>query len=97
LHEHKSPREVWRGHSPSNFNPQDRLCRFEDGFLRSGACPAGVKILSAQFEVDLPLANRSRLWRDALVQIKDLKQRALRPEKSADFSAKTAILLDKYR
>ena len=61
-------------------------------FLRSRACPAGAKIDSSQFEVDLPLANRSRLWRDALVQIKDLKQRALRPEKSADFSAKTANL-----
>ncbi|MBQ3760723.1 MAG: hypothetical protein II875_01780, partial [Clostridia bacterium] len=66
-------------------------------FLRRAACRPGAKIHTFQFEVDLPLANRSRLWRDALVQIKDLKQRALRPEKSADFSAKTASLLHKHR
>ncbi|MBQ3760667.1 MAG: hypothetical protein II875_01500 [Clostridia bacterium] len=89
----QNPRMAWRGRSPSNLNPQRRHVRREDGFLRSGACPAGVKILSLQFEVDLPLANRSRLWRDALVQIKDLKQRALRPKNAAAFLAKTVNLL----
>ncbi|MBQ3760635.1 MAG: hypothetical protein II875_01340 [Clostridia bacterium] len=64
--------------------------------MRRAACRPRAKIHSAQFEVDLPLANRSRLWRDALVQIKDLKQRALRPKNAAAFLAKTANLSHKH-
>ncbi len=37
---------VWRGRSPSIINPQQRHARCEDECLRSGACPAGAKILS---------------------------------------------------
>ncbi len=47
-------------------------------------------IASLQFEVDLPLANQSRLRRDASAQICDLRRCALRPEISAEISAKIA-------
>ncbi|MBR4234808.1 MAG: hypothetical protein IKR85_01950, partial [Clostridia bacterium] len=50
-------------------------------------------IASLQFEVDLPLANQSRLRRDASAQICDLRRCALHPENPAGFSAKIANLL----
>ena len=33
MHKYKSSGEVWRGRSPSDFFPQDRLRRFEENFV----------------------------------------------------------------
>ena len=93
----QQPREAWRGRSPSNNNPQGQLRRPEDSDFCAGSeaqrrRPEQI-IATLQFEVDLPLANQSRLWRDASAQIKDLRRCALRPEIPAGISAKTVNLL----
>ncbi len=86
------PRGGLEGPRPLRLQSAGPALPVRGEFLRRAACRPRAKIHSAQFEVDLPLANRSRLWRDALVQIKDLKQRALRPKNAAAFLEKTANL-----
>ena len=88
----KSPRVVWRGRSPSNFNPQGQLRRPED----SDFCEAELALRKQKF---IPYSLRSickrqidSASRNVLAQIEYLRQHALRPEISAEISAKTAIL-----
>ncbi|MBQ3760677.1 MAG: hypothetical protein II875_01550 [Clostridia bacterium] len=45
----QNPGEAWRGRSPSNLNPQDRLRRFEENFCEGQLAAREQKFIHLSF------------------------------------------------